>query len=131
MPACLLPGAFPPRRVFGAARRVWRYHRGSCEAAAGRHRFNVHQDRIQVLQEALQRTAELRPAHPDYWVLESIQNQLTYLLALETGTSNDRSRFPQINLALLAVREIWDLDDRLYELLSNVSAFVKYIQAGE
>jgi hypothetical protein len=59
-----------------------------------------------------------------------VRNQLDYLLHIETGDLTDRARLQQINLGLLAVREIWDLDDQLCELLHEISSFVRHMQSG-
>lgn len=49
--------------------------------------------------------------------LESLRAQLVYLLNLEEGTVQDRSKLGQLSIGIIAAREIEDRDPELADLL--------------
>ena len=63
-------------------------------------------------------------------VLKSIARQLDYLIALESGQSQDRSRLDEIVLGVQAAREIEQLDQHCAEMLHAVSDQVKQMAIG-
>lgn len=56
--------------------------------------------------------------------LESIINQLDYLINLEIDKDTDRSKLAKINIGLITAREIEPLDmslaDKLYEVVNEI-----------
>lgn len=69
--------------------------------------------KIEIFQKALDGCRKLGQQFPDNPLLKSAQTQLSYLIDLETGKRQDRERLSDINIGLIAVREIEGVDDDL------------------
>lgn len=78
--------------------------------------------RLETLQAAHAGCASLLEAYPGLPVLHSIQAQLDYLIALESGKIQDRSRLKNIIIGPLTAREVEALDDDVAELLYKAAA---------
>ena len=55
-------------------------------------------------------------------MLQSANEQLSYLLGLESGLIEDRSKLVTINLGWIAARDVDDMDDRIGALLHAAAA---------
>lgn len=82
------------------------------------------------IQSAIKEVERLQKRHPQLVVLDSILAQLDYLLDLETGKSQDRSRLTDIILGVQAVREIEPLNEQLAGLLFAISDTTRYSGLG-
>ena len=69
--------------------------------------------KIEIFQQALDRCRKIGQPVPDNPLLKSAQIQLSYLIDLEMGKRQDRERLSDINIGLIAVREIEGIDDNL------------------
>lgn len=81
-------------------------------------------DRKQLFQNALIKSKEALDKAPYMFPLESVIEQLKYLIDLEDGNNTDRSQLDTINLGQIAARDIEQLDANLADLLHDVSAEV-------
>ena len=63
----------------------------------------------------------LMSKYPELKTLESINNQLRYLLDLCDGRTQDKSKLTSIILGIQAAREIEQLDEDLADLLYKVN----------
>jgi hypothetical protein len=79
---------------------------------------------LELFRAALEATRELLSRY-DSVVLKSIIDQLNYLIDVETGKTKDTSRLANINIGILAVREVEDMDPDTAEQLHKVSAAVR------
>ncbi|MBC7783103.1 MAG: hypothetical protein H7144_04620 [Burkholderiales bacterium] len=84
--------------------------------------------RLNTFHKTLERCRQLITEFPDEWGLKSIEQQLLYLISFESGESVDRKRLFEINIGLLAVREVGDLDDSFTELLHTTSGIVRRME---
>lgn len=84
--------------------------------------------RSALLNDALVQARALQLRYPGARTIASIARQLTYLVELESGGTNDRSRLSDIILGVQAAREIEPLDMDLAETLYKVSSEVKLMQ---
>lgn len=75
----------------------------------------------QLLDTALARTRSLLTIRPGFRPLLSVERQLEYLIAVDTGQQAP-DRLNEINLGLVAVREIEGWDDELADMLHQISA---------
>ena len=78
--------------------------------------------RIQLLEEALGECNNLMEKYSNLRSLESIRQQLEYLLALEKGDREDRSRLKDIVIGPLTAREIEPLSRKAADLFYRVAA---------
>ncbi|MGI4791472.1 MAG: immunity protein Tsi6 family protein [Janthinobacterium lividum] len=69
--------------------------------------------RIEIFQQALDGCRKIGQQFPDNPLLKSAQIQMQYLIDLESGKRQDRERLSEINIGLIAVREIEGVDDDL------------------
>lgn len=82
-------------------------------------------NKITILDEALVKLNKFVENFSDNIFAESIKFQLKYLIDLEKGREKDRSNLSEINLGLIAVREIEGKDDDLADILYEVNSIVK------
>jgi hypothetical protein len=82
--------------------------------------MNQHEFEV-ILTKALDRTEQRMVERPDLTPLVSIQKQLEYLIKFNIGQI-DGGRLKDINVGLVAVREIENWDDELAELLHKINA---------
>jgi hypothetical protein len=78
--------------------------------------------RLTLFHNALDGCKRLQVIYPASRPIQSIIAQLDYLIALETGQCSDRTRLKDINIGVLAAREVEDMDMQVAELLHTVSA---------
>lgn len=78
--------------------------------------------RIQLFEEALRECNNLMEKYSTLRSLESIRQQLEYLLALEKGDREDRSRLKDIVIGPLTAREIEPLSQKAADLFYRVAA---------
>jgi hypothetical protein len=81
--------------------------------------------RLERFQSALDHCARLLKQYPNSRALESIMEQLRYLIGVESGSVSDRSRLRAINIGVLAAREVEDMDNKVAEALHSVAAEVR------
>jgi hypothetical protein len=86
-------------------------------------------DRKQLFQKALTKSMEAFDKAPYMFPLESVIEQLKYLIGIEEGINADSSQLNTINLGQIAARDIEQLDSNLAELLHDVSAEVTKMKA--
>jgi hypothetical protein len=79
-----------------------------------------------ILVKALDRTEQRMVERPDLTPLVSIQKQLEYLIKFNKGQI-DGCRLKDINVGLVAVREIENWDDTLAGLLHEISSEVRVL----
>ncbi len=77
--------------------------------------------RLELLEHAKTACGGLLAERPGNPAIESIMSQLDYLIALEEGTSSDRTRLKDITIGVLAAREIELLDMDIAEILHAVA----------
>lgn len=80
--------------------------------------------RRDLLVEARGESLILKERFPQVATIDSIINQLDYLIALSDGETVDRSRLAEIILGVQAAREIEALDMDLAEKLHEINAEV-------
>jgi len=78
-------------------------------------------DRKKIFESALDRTRQVLRKFPGDGPLESVEKQLEYLLGLETGEHNDRSRLRDIILGVQAGKLIEQLDSELADMLVDAA----------
>jgi hypothetical protein len=76
-----------------------------------------------ILTKALDRTEQRMMERPDLTPLVSIQKQLEYLIKFNNDQI-DGSRLKDINVGLVAVREIENWDNELADLLHEISVLI-------
>lgn len=77
------------------------------------------------IQLVIDRTRALKAKLGTNPMLDSVIEQLTYLLSLADGTSTDESRLKNINIGLIAVREVEGADDALANMLHELAQDVR------
>lgn len=82
------------------------------------------------IQLAIERTQALKAKLGTNPMLDAVVAQLTYLLSLADGSSSDASRLKDINIGLMAVREVEGADDTLADLLHALAQEVRDRLAG-
>jgi hypothetical protein len=85
-------------------------------------------ERSKLFKEALTHARQLASIQPDLLPIQSVIRQLDYLLAVCEGKT-PASRLPDINIGLIAAREIEGLDDHLANRLHQCSAKVRKMDA--
>jgi hypothetical protein len=78
-----------------------------------------------LLRRALDECRKRRTKMPEFQPLLSIEKQLEYLIELENGQRSDTQRMADLNLGLLAARELEPGDMELANLIYDVTAEVK------
>lgn len=76
--------------------------------------------RLALFEEALRETEVLQRRYPAVQTLQSIAEQLRYLISLINGSSVDRSRLREVVLGIQAAREVEPLSQALANLLYKV-----------
>jgi predicted metal-dependent hydrolase len=77
--------------------------------------------RVAVIRKSLAWVQEELEKYPEEIALDSVRNQLIYLLGLVEGTHEDRSKLSDITLGLLGARELDGvIPEQLTELLCEV-----------
>lgn len=79
---------------------------------------------IETLKDAKEKLAAFRIGRESKRLLLSIDHQLDYLIQVMEENNSDQSRLKDINLGIIAVREIEGVDDQLAELLYDISHWV-------
>ena len=80
-----------------------------------------------LLQSALGKTKILKSKYPNSNPLQSVIEQLEYLIGIESGKNTDFSKLETINIGIIAVREVEDRDMALAKELYKVSDLVEKI----
>lgn len=80
---------------------------------------------LELINTALSATMALSQQYPESRPVSSAVEQLEYLVTVENGSNADRSFLPNINLGLIAAREVDDMDPDVADLLYKVQALVK------
>ena len=75
---------------------------------------------LALFEEALGETEALQQTYPAVQTLQSIANQLRYLISLANGASDDRGRLGEIIVGVQAAREVEPLSQSLANLLYQV-----------
>ncbi len=81
--------------------------------------------RLEQFEAALRNVKLLQAKYEWSVALKSIEEQLEYLISLESGISRDSSKLGNINIGVLAAREVEDMDRNIANQLHSVSAEVK------
>lgn len=79
---------------------------------------------IETLKDAKEKLAAFRIGRESKRLLVSIDHQLDYLIEISEEGNFDNTRLKDINLGVIAVREIEGIDDKLAELLYEISHWV-------
>lgn len=86
----------------------------------------MNKTRLKLFKEALSATEAEFAKYPDESALESVRNQLLYLINLEEGMHHDWSRLSLITVGLLGARELGGvIPDELTQLLYDVQGEVR------
>ena len=80
---------------------------------------------LKLIDMAKKKLAIFRAGREENILLESADIQLGYLSDLLKGKPVDREKIRQINIGLIAVREIEGIDDELAELLYEIDYWVR------
>ena len=80
---------------------------------------------LALFQNALKMARKFETTYPELGVLRSIIGQLEYLVAIELGTENDRSRLKDIIVGVQAAREIDSIDLKFADVLYQVAEAVE------
>lgn len=75
----------------------------------------------EIFEVALDAMRELSALHPESRPITSAIDQLEYLLAVARGVQQDRSRVANINIGIIAVREVEGLDEAAAEKLHEAA----------
>ncbi|MDZ4777521.1 MAG: immunity protein Tsi6 family protein [Alphaproteobacteria bacterium] len=67
---------------------------------------------------------DLREQYRDSAALQSVAEQLTYLIGIERGVITDLSKLKAINIGVIAAREIEDMDFAVARILQELDAEV-------
>lgn len=78
-------------------------------------------DRLAIFTNARTQVEALRIKFPGVQTLESIVRQIDYLIDLQSGRIEDRSRLKDIVLGVQAAREVEPLDSSVAEILYAVN----------
>ena len=81
-------------------------------------------ERLQLFQRSLEGVYRLEVRNPGYPPLESIHNQLLYLIALESGQAVNPENLKKINIGVLTAREVERRSDETANLLYLVATEV-------
>jgi len=86
-----------------------------------------------MFSEAKRRLGDLYERYPEASVVVSMQNQLDYLIQIESGESTDRSRLKEIVLGVQTAREIEPRDEEtaafMYEVTDAVQEMIRLTPA--
>lgn len=85
-------------------------------------------NKIEIFNKALVELNKFIEKFPENILVKSIEYQLNYLINLEESKEKDRSRLSEINLGLIAVREIEGKNDDLANILYEVNSIVKIMK---
>lgn len=85
-------------------------------------------NRLSLFKKALELCRERLKKSPTPQPLRSIEKQLEYLIDLEEGRRSDVERMADLNLGLLAARELEPQDMELADLIYDVTAAVKQMK---
>lgn len=85
----------------------------------------MNMNRVELFKKAKVAVADLLREFPETHAAVSIDVQLDYLIALETGAETNRSRLEDIIIGILTVREIEPRSEAVAELLYKVSGEVR------
>ena len=77
--------------------------------------------RLELFEQARTACGKLLAEWPGKRAIQLIISQLEYLIALEEGTSSDRTRLKDLTIGVLAFREIEPLSMEIAELLGTVA----------
>jgi hypothetical protein len=82
-------------------------------------------NRLNMFRTATESVERLLLNYPNSVALKSVIAQLRYLIEVEAGVSKDTSKLGQINIGVLAAKEVEDMDVGVAEELYTVTAEVK------
>lgn len=82
-------------------------------------------DRLNLLKTGLFKCSELLAIYPKNLTLQSIQNQIEYLLELEQGKVSDRLRLKEIVIGVQTAREIEAMDNSAAEIFYQIASEAK------
>jgi len=82
-------------------------------------------NRLLLFKQTLEKCQERLKQSPDSQPLRSIEKQLEYLIDLEAGRRSDVQLMANLNLGLLAARELEPHDMELANLIYDVTKAVK------
>jgi hypothetical protein len=85
---------------------------------------------LDLVEKARKENEALLSGHPDQPPLASIQRQLEYLRDYAGGQA-DGGRLKDINVGLIAAREIEGWNDKLADILHKISAQVRVFELTE
>lgn len=80
---------------------------------------------IELFRRALAKTIKLQASYSWSKPLQSVVEQLQYLIEEETGKERDHSKIAQINIGIIAAREIEDMDADVANELHKVADSVR------
>ena len=85
-------------------------------------------NRIDLFRSSLRDAGLLKEKYPSSAPLQSVIDQLEYLINLESGKSMDSSRLTAINIGAIAAREVEELDmetaEKLYAVTDAVGQMI-------
>lgn len=81
-------------------------------------------NRLILFQDALEAAQSLYKSNPSFFPLASVINQLYYLIDLEKGNAGS-DQLKNIDIGLVAAREIESFDEKLADILHEVSSEVR------
>lgn len=82
-------------------------------------------ERIDLLLRAQNQCGKLMVMYPENITLQSIDSQIQYLIDLENGVTNDRSKLSQIIIGVQTAREIEGLDENAADIFYKVASEAK------
>jgi hypothetical protein len=86
---------------------------------------------LSLLKHTLEVCQQRRTQRPNSQPLLSIEKQLEYLIALEQGQRSDTELISNLNLGLLAARELEPHDMELANLIYDVTEAIKQIKCDK
>lgn len=87
-------------------------------------------DRIELFEKAKVAIGEFLQEFPEFQAAISIDRQLDYLIAVESGVETDRSRLKDIIIGVLTAREIEPGNEAVVDILHEVSSEVPKMISG-
>jgi Tsi6 len=88
-------------------------------------------NRIDLFKNALRDSRRLKEEFPWSIPLQSVIDQIEYLINVESGKSTDTSRLRTINIGIIAARDIEDMDMVVAEEIYAVCDEVKKMCTGK
>jgi hypothetical protein len=90
--------------------------------------MSSHEERLELFGRGALEVERLERDWPELSWLASVKDQLDYLRAIERGDETDRSRLAEVNIGVIAAKELEDRDPAAAEVLHRVAGAAREMQ---